>query len=90
MKNNCCLKGLEVPVGELRQQIIYARCVCDDIERYCSRRTPNVTDLLAGYPAFRTKLSMLQDFLFQAKLWCDTILPEDVTSFCENTDEEEE
>ncbi len=90
MKNNCCLKGLEIPIGELRQQIIYARSVCDDIGKYCSRRTPNITELLAGYSAVKIKLSMLQDFLFQAKLWCDTILPDDASFCCENTDKEEE
>ena len=76
MKTKCCMAGLEVPFAELRQQLDYARTVSADIGDVYSRRTPSITELLNEYGAVRTKLSMLQDFLFQAMLWCDTIMPE--------------
>ena len=89
MKKNCCLKELEIPFTELRLQLEYARTTGADIEKAFSRRTPNITELLSEYQTIKTKLSMLQDFLFQAKLWCDTILPEDGTS-CDSILKKEE
>lgn len=74
MKNKCC-SGLKVPVTELRLQLDYARTVGTDIYGFFDNRIPNVTDILNEYQTLHTKLSMLLDFLFQAKLWCDTILP---------------
>lgn len=91
MKTKCCMAGLEIPFAELRQQLDYARTVSTDIGAVYSHRTPVITELLSEYAAVRTKLSMLQDFLFQAKLWCDTILPEkEPDADGENTFKEEE
>lgn len=88
MKTKCCKKGLEIPFAELRQQLDYARTVSADIGKVYLRRTPAITELLEEYSAVKTKLSMLQDFLFQAKLWCDTIMPEEAPDI-EFTDKEE-
>ena len=76
MKEKCCMEGLEIPFAELRQQLNYARAVSADVSAVYSRRIPSITELLNEYSAVKTKLSMLQDFLFQASLWCDTIMPE--------------
>lgn len=89
MNKKCCMKGLEIPFAELRQQLDYARIISSDIEKAFSRRTPNITELLNEYSAVKTKLSMLQDFLFQANLWCDTILPKE-NSACESILKKEE
>lgn len=83
MKTKYCMAGLEVPFAELRQQLDYARTVSADVCEVYSRRTPSITELLNEYASVRTKLSMLQDFLFQASLWCDTIMPENDLS-CDN------
>ena len=90
MKTNCCMAGLEVPFAELRQQLDYARTVSADICEVYSRRTPSITELLNEYTAVRTKLSMLQDFLFQAKLWCDTIMPAELSPENDDNLKEEE
>ena len=74
MKQKCC-KGMRIPVSELSQQIEYARTVSSDIYNIYLEDTPRITELLNEYQTVRTKLSMLLDFLFQAKLWCETILP---------------
>lgn len=89
MKEKCCKKGLEIPITELRQQLEYARTVSADISDAFSRRTPNITELLSKYSTVKTKLSMLQDFLFQAKLWCDTIMPDEKFT-CESILKKEE
>lgn len=78
MERKCC-EGFGVPVSELSQQLEYARTVSSDIYDLYSARTPRVTDLLNQYQSVKVKLSMLLDFLFQAKLWCDTMLPPDIT-----------
>ena len=78
MEKKCC-QGLRIPLSELSQQLEYARTVSSDIYDVYSARTPRITDLLNEYQSVKTKLSMLLDFLFQAKLWCDTMLPSDVT-----------
>lgn len=71
----CCLADREIPVSELRQQIEYARVVSEDINKVFLRRTPEIEKILSEYGAMRSRISMLQDFLFQAQLWCDTLLP---------------
>ena len=92
MKKKCCGSGLYIPLTELRQQINYARTVSADIKKIYFRRTPSITELLNEYSAVRNKISMLEDFLFQAALWCDTILPDEVKTFKddEETIKEEE
>lgn len=89
MKTKCCMAGLEIPFDELRQQLDYAQTVSADVCEVFSRRTPSITELLNEYSAVRTKLSMLQDFLFQARLWCDTIMPENELS-CDDEEFKEE
>lgn len=74
MKKKCC-EGLRIPLSELSQQLEYARTIASDISDVYSPEIPGITDLLNEYQSIKTKLSMLLDFLFQAKLWCDTILP---------------
>ncbi len=78
MKKKCC-EGLRIPLSELSQQLEYARTVSSDIYNVYSARTPRITELLNEYQPVKTKLSMLLDFLFQAKLWCDTMLPPEET-----------
>lgn len=89
MCNKCCFKGVEVPVSELRQQLEYARTINQDIYNVFSRRTPNITDILREYQNVQTKLSMMMDFLFQAKLWCDTLLSDEDENENYNIKEEE-
>lgn len=76
MNKKCCQEMI-VPLSELSQQLEYARIIGSDIYEVYSARTPRITDILNEYQTVKTKLSMLLDFLFQAKLWCDTMLPED-------------
>lgn len=89
MCNKCCFKGIEVPVSELRQQLEYARTINQDIYNVFSRRTPNITDILREYQTIQTKLSMTMDFLFQAKLWCDTLMSDEEENENYNIKEEE-
>lgn len=63
----------EIPLAELRRQLDYAQTVSSDIFRIYSRSTPDLDLLLNEYAAVSIKLSMLLDFIFQAKLWCDSI-----------------
>lgn len=88
--NNCCLAGREIPLSELSQQLDYARITSADICDIFSCRTPSVSDLINNYEVVRTKISMLQDFLFQAKLWCDMLVPEEecTKGKCEKNKEE--
>lgn len=89
--NNCCMAGIEIPLSELGQQLDYARTTSADICEVFSCRTPSVTDLINNYEVVRTKISMLQDFLFQAKLWCDMLMPDEECprKKCEKIKEEE-
>ena len=75
--NNCCMAGREIPLSELNQQLDYARITSADICEIFSCQTPSISELLNNYEVVRTKISMLQDFLFQAKLWCDMLVPEE-------------
>ena len=88
--NNCCMTGREIPLSELSQQLDYARITSADICEIFSCRTPSVSELLNSYEVVRTKISMLQDFLFQAKLWCDMLVPEEecTKGKCEKNKEE--
>ncbi len=88
MCNGCCFTCKEVPLNELAQQIEYARTVCSDLNEIYSEETPKITKLMSEYQNVRTKLSMLMDFLFQAKLWHDTVMPD--TSLCPEKNSENE
>ncbi len=85
MKKKCC-QGMIIPLSELSQQLEYARTVSSDIYDVYSAQTPRITELLNEYQSVKTKISMLLDFLFQAKHWCDTMLPPDIK---DETKEEE-
>lgn len=90
MNKKCCKASLEIPVAELSQQIDYARTTGADICEFFACPTPSVSNLLANYEVMRTKISMLQDFLFQAKLWCDILLPdENFRNVCKKEKENE-
>ncbi len=78
MPKKCC-EGLRIPLSELSQQLEYARTISSDISGIYASRTPRITEILNEYQSVKTKLSMLLDFLFQAKLWCDTMLPPEAT-----------
>ncbi len=64
---------IEVPVSEIEQQVDYARTVCSDLFRLFSPEEPDTEFLASEYCSIRNRLSMTLDFLFQAKLWCETI-----------------
>lgn len=90
MKNKCCFTGKQIPFSELRRQLEYARTVSNDIEKVYACRMPKITELLDEYSAVRSRVQMLQDFLFQAVLWCDTIMPEEEYNLIEDEKEKEE
>ncbi len=76
MCNSCRFTCVEVPLNELAQQLEYARTICSDINEFYYEDNPEITKLMSEYRNIRTKLSMLMDFLFQAKLWYDTVAPD--------------
>ena len=63
----------EIQVSEIEQQVDYARTVCSDLFRLFSPEEPDADFLESEYSSVRTRLSMMLDFLFQAKLWCEAI-----------------
>ena len=63
----------EVQVYEIEQQVDYARTVCSDLFKLFSPEEPDAEFLKSEYVSVRTRLSMMLDFLFQAKLWCEAI-----------------
>ncbi len=63
----------EVPLSEIEQQVDYARTVCSDLFRLFSPEEPDTEFLKSEYGSVRTRLSMMLDFLVQAKLWCSAI-----------------
>lgn len=67
-----CLAN-RISVSELRQQLEYAQTIGSDLFDIFSQRTPDKDLLLDEYPAISLKISMILDFLFQAKLWCDVL-----------------
>ncbi|MBQ8763297.1 MAG: hypothetical protein IJZ07_04275 [Clostridia bacterium] len=73
MDKNCYPLSIEVPVSEIEQQVEYARTVCSDLFRLFSPEEPDTEFLTSEYGSVRTRLSMMLDFLFQAKLWCETL-----------------
>ncbi len=63
----------EIPLAEIEQQVDYARTVCSDLFRLFSPEEPDTEFLKSEYGSVRTRISMMLDFLFQAKLWCNAI-----------------
>ena len=63
----------EIPLAEIEQQVDYARTVCSDLFRLFSPEEPDADFLKSEYSSVRTRLSMMLDFLFQAKLWCESM-----------------
>ena len=63
----------EIPISEIEQQVDYARTVCSDLFRLFSPEEPDTEFLKSEYGSVRTRLSMMLDFLFQAKLWFDAV-----------------
>lgn len=73
MNKNCCPFEAELSVSQIRQQVDYARTICSDLFNLYSPEMPDIEALLIDYQSTRTKLSMMLDFLLQAKIWCDVI-----------------
>ncbi len=72
MCKKCCPFETEIPVSQIRQQVDYAATICSDLFNLYSPEKPDIEALLIDYASTRTKLSMMLDFLHQAKLWCYT------------------
>lgn len=73
MNKNFITDGAEIPVGELRQQIEYARIISGDLFNLFAVNSEYNSAIVNEYPVIGKKLSMILDFLFQAGLWCDVI-----------------
>ncbi len=73
MYKKCCPLETEIPVSQIRQQVDYAATICSDLFTLYSPEKPDIEALLIDYPSTRTKLSMMLDFLYQARVWCDAI-----------------
>lgn len=76
MQKKCCQFENDVSVSQIRQQVDYARTVCSDLFNLYAPEKPDIEALLIDYQTTRTKLSMMLDFLVQARLWCDAIYKE--------------
>ena len=63
----------EIPIAEIEQQVDYARTVCSDLFRLFSPEEPDTEIIRNEYDSVRTRLSMMLDFLIQAKLWCESM-----------------
>ncbi|MBQ2847214.1 MAG: hypothetical protein IJE74_03050 [Clostridia bacterium] len=88
MSENKNVNENEIPVGELRQQLEYARITAGDLFNIFAVKGCENGIKCCQFPIAETKLSMLLDFLFQAKLWCDVI--EGKNSFSEINEEKED
>lgn len=73
MSENNCVYENEIPVGELRQQLEYARVISGDLFNLFAAKDCDNNIKCCENAVIETKLSMLLDFLFQAKSWCDVI-----------------
>lgn len=69
LKKDSSTDYTEVSVSEIRQQLNYAQVICEDLfngfaaeSTVCCRKNDR--------NAVATKLSMLLDFIFEAKSWC--------------------
>lgn len=74
--------GIEIPISEIRQQTEYAQAISNDLFGLFSGidEPTSPETVAAALPTVRTKLSMVLDFLFQAKSWCD-LLEKTVNSY---------
>ncbi|MBQ2973004.1 MAG: hypothetical protein IJE19_01490 [Clostridia bacterium] len=57
----------EIPVTEIRQQLEYAKVICEDL--FNKFAVKNKEECMCG-GATETKLSMLLDFIHEAISWC--------------------
>lgn len=57
----------EIPVTEIRQQLEYAKVICEDLFNIFAVKSKE--KCLCGF-ATETKLSMLLDFIHEAISWC--------------------
>lgn len=73
MQNGFIAENAEIPVGELRQQIEYARIISGDLFNLFSGKSEKNTAAVYECSVIEKKLSMILDFLFQAGLWCDVL-----------------
>ena len=73
MQNGFIAENAEIPVGELRQQIEYARIISGDLVNLFSGKSEKNTAAVYECSVIEKKLSMILDFLFQAGLWCDVL-----------------
>lgn len=73
MSENKNVNENEIPVGELRRQLEYARITAGDLFNIFAVKGCENEIKCCRFPIAETKLSMLLDFLFQAKLWCDVL-----------------
>lgn len=69
MKSNTSTDYTEVSVSEIRQQLNYAQVICEDLFN-CFASENTVCCCKRNKNAVATKLSMLLDFIFEAKSWC--------------------
>ena len=73
MQNDFISDGAEIPVGELRQQIDYARIISGDLFNLFAKKQECHSLAAFDCSVIEKKLSMILDFLFQAGLWCDVL-----------------
>ena len=73
MNNNFINDGADISVGELRQQLEYARIISGDLFNLFAATPEKNVVAVGDYSVIGKKLSMILDFLFQAGLWCDVI-----------------
>lgn len=73
MYQKCCAGDTEIPAGEIRQQLEYARVIGEDLFNLFAVKSEEKPLRECEYSATETKLSMLLDFLFQAKIWCEVL-----------------
>lgn len=85
MPKKCCKAELEIPVSELKLQLDYANTISSDLFNIFAPQIPDISGIIREYFSIQTKLSMLLDFIFQAKAWCDTLYPKK----CNNKEKEE-
>lgn len=89
MQKVCDTNTGEIPVGELRQQLEYADIIVGDLFNLFAAKSGENTLKTHEYHTVETKLSMVMDFIFQARLWCDVLEENILTNENFNTEEEE-
>ncbi len=70
MYQNSAVDYTEIPVTEIRQQLEYAKVICEDLFNKFAVKSRE--KCLCGC-ATETKLSMLLDFIHEAISWCTLI-----------------